>query len=116
MSQPSSRTKLSACENGGDGAQRSVLVLLDDRQWSYLQRLYGLTPRELQIADLVCRGLRHVTIAENLSIRPETVKTHVRNIYRKVQVRSKITMLLRFMAAANELPGPAAHPSSQLLD
>jgi DNA-binding NarL/FixJ family response regulator len=103
--------------NTGHGARDAVLVLLDDRQWSYLQRRYRLTPRELQIADLVCRGLRHVSIAKDLNIRPETVKTHVRNIYRKVQVRSKITMLLRFMAEANELPDTSSvHPSSQLLD
>lgn len=117
MSQPSSRTKLSRHENPGGGARGSVLILLDDRQWSYLQRRYRLTPRELQIADLVCRGLRHVSIAKDLNIRPETVKTHVRNIYRKVQVRSKITMLLRFMAEANELAdGSSKRHSSQLLD
>lgn len=91
-------------------------MLLDDRQWAYLQRRYGLTPREVQIADLVCRGLRNGSIAKDLKIRPGTVKTHVRNIYRKVRVRSKITMLLRFMTEANDLPGSAACPSAQLLD
>jgi DNA-binding NarL/FixJ family response regulator len=91
-------------------------VLLDDRQWAYLQRRYGLTPRELQIANLVCRGLRNGSIAKDLKIRPGTVKTHVRNIYRKVKVRSKITMLLRFMTEASELPGSAACSSAQLLD
>jgi len=115
MSQPS-KTKLSSRENIGYGSRDAVLVLLDDRQWSFLQRRYNLTPRELQIADLVCRGLRHGSIAKDLKIRPETVKTHVRNIYRKVQVRSKITMLLRFMAEAGELPGPSAHSPSRLPD
>ncbi|MHC4518797.1 MAG: response regulator transcription factor [Planctomycetota bacterium] len=89
-------------ENVSHGAADPVLVLLDDKQWSYLQRRYALTPRELQIADLVCRGLRNASIAKRLRIRPDTVKAHVRNIYRKVKVGSKITMLLRFVAEARE--------------
>jgi len=85
------------------GSRDAMLVPLDAKQWSYLQRRYDLTPRELQIADLVCRGLRNEHIARDLKIRPGTVKTHVRNIYRKVKVKSKISMLLRFMAEARGL-------------
>ena len=115
MSQPS-KTQLDGHDKVGYGTRGAVLVLLDERQWSYLQRRYGLTPRELQIADLVCRGLKHGSIAKDLKIRPETVKTHVRNIYRKVQVRSKITMLLRFMTEAGGLGGPSAHSSPRRPD
>ena len=102
----SSKAKQSTCERAGHGARDPVLVLLDDKQWSYLKRRYDLTPRELQIADLVCRGLRNGSIAKHLKIRPGTVKTHVRNIYRKVKVSSKITMLLRFVAEASKPIGP----------
>ena len=80
-------------------------VLLDRQQWSYVRRRYELTPRELEIAELVCRGFRHHRIAQDLKIRPETVKTHVRNIYRKVKVSSKIAMLLRFVDDANGAEG-----------
>jgi DNA-binding NarL/FixJ family response regulator len=80
-------------------------VLLDSRQWSYVRRRYELTPRELQIAELVCRGFRNDRIARDLRIRPGTVKTHVRNIYRKVKVKSKIAMLLRFVNEASGLAG-----------
>ena len=92
-------------------------MLLDSRQWSYVRRRYELTPRELQIAELVCRGFRNDRIARDLRIRPGTVKTHVRNIYRKVKVKGKIAMLLRFV---NEASGPAGLqsplPSTQSLD
>lgn len=100
MSQPSNAKACSA--EGGTGSRDPVLVLLDERQWSYLQRRYDLTPREIQVADLVCRGLKNGHIARNLNIRPGTVKTHVRNIYRKVKVKSKIMMLLRFMAESSK--------------
>ncbi len=83
-----------------DQGPDDTLVLLEDAQWAYLQRRHELTPRERQIAELVCQGLKNDSIANRLRVRPETVKTHVRNIYRKVGVRSKIHMLLRFVREA----------------
>ncbi len=74
------------------------LMLLDRTHWRYLSRRYELTPREVQIADLVCQGLRQGSIARHLRIQPGTVKTHVRNIYRKVKVKNKMNMLLRFVS------------------
>ena len=74
--------------------------VLDERQWSFLQSRYELTPREVQIADLVCRGFRNSRIAESLHIQPATVQVHVRNIYRKVRVRGKLNMLLKFINEA----------------
>ncbi len=78
------------------GGQPEV-VLLNEKQWSYVQSRYDLTPREREIAELICQGLRNYKIASVLRIRPGTVKTHTRNIYRKVHVKSKIGMLLRFV-------------------
>lgn len=85
------------------GEQFSNPLLLDGRQWSYVQNRYNLTPRERQIAELICQGLRSCNIARNLRIKPGTVKTHTRNIYRKVRVKSKIAMLLRFLSDTREL-------------
>jgi DNA-binding CsgD family transcriptional regulator len=72
--------------------------MLDDSQWCSLGKRYELTVRERQVARLVCQGLRTVAIAEHLRIRPGTVKTHVRNIYRKIRVRNRVSLLLRLMA------------------
>jgi DNA-binding NarL/FixJ family response regulator len=82
---------------GGSGDKRPEVILLNEKQWSYVQNRYDLTPREREIAELICQGLRIGNIARILHIRPGTVKTHTRNIYRKVHVRSKIGMLLRFV-------------------
>jgi DNA-binding NarL/FixJ family response regulator len=99
----------SATENIGkdnSSQERSQALLLDGKQWVYVQNRYNLTPRERQIAELICQGLRNGNIARSLRIKPGTVKTHTRNIYRKVQVKSKIAMLLRFVSEAR-------YPSSQ---
>ncbi len=74
--------------------------MFDDKQWRYLRSRYNLTTREQQIARLICQGLKTVAIAEYLRIRPGTVKTHVRNLYRKIKVKSRISLLLRFMTEA----------------
>lgn len=79
------------------GFKRPSIVLLDSRRWDYLQRRYKITPRELEIAKLVCQGLSNERIADRLGIRTGTVKVHIRNIYRKTWVENKILMLLRFI-------------------
>lgn len=79
------------------GVRQPDIILLSEKEWSYVQSRYDLTPREREIAELICQGLRNGNIADELRIRPGTVKTHTRNIYRKVHVRSRIGMLLRFL-------------------
>ena len=81
----------------------SRVVLLNKRQWSYVKRRYHMTPRELQIAQLICQGLGNEEIANRLKIKHGTVKTHVRNLYRKLWVHNKISMLLRFVEDTNGL-------------
>jgi len=90
-------------QKGDSSKEHPEVVLLDKKQWSYVQNRYGLTPRERQIAELICQGLRNGNIAKNLRIMPGTVKTHTRNIYRKVHVKSKISMLLKFLTDVREL-------------
>lgn len=86
--------------------QRSEVVLLNKQQWSHVQSRYELTPREREIAELICQGLRNGKIAKVLQIKPSTVKTHTRNIYRKVHVQSKISMLLRFVMDTRNIANP----------
>ena len=73
------------------------VVLFDEKRWHYIKRRYHMTPRELQVAKLICRGLDNEGIARNLRIKPGTIKTHLRNIYRRVRVKNKLTMLLVFL-------------------
>ncbi len=48
-----------------------------------------LSVRERQILNLVVQGLTNDDIAEKLYISPETVKTHLKNIRRKLGIRSR---------------------------
>lgn len=101
--------KLSRLINGdegsaGGGSRIPGVMLIDDGKWPHIQKWYSMTERELQIARSVCQGMSNQQIADNLKIQQGTVKTHMRNIYRKTWVNNKIAMLLRFVEAANTTP------------
>ena len=46
----------------------------------------GLSTREAEVLDLICRGMSNLEIAEELYISVNSVKTYVRQIYQKVGV------------------------------
>lgn len=52
-----------------------------------------LTAREKEILQLLSKGLRYKEIADNLFLSTETVRTHIRNIYEKLQVNSRTEAL-----------------------
>ena len=103
--------------NIGSPYERPKVILLDDRHWSYIQRRYHISPRELEVAKLVCHGLSNREIADALGIRQGTVKTHIKNIYRRIHVKNKVALLLRFMADISQLLGDsAAHAVVPIVD
>lgn len=54
-----------------------------------LQRWRELSQREQEVTALICLNYTNRQIAQRLSISPETVKTHIRNLLRKLGMRSK---------------------------
>jgi DNA-binding NarL/FixJ family response regulator len=50
----------------------------------------NLTNRELQILELIVKGLNYQEIAEKLFISPNTVRKHIQNIYQKLHVTTKL--------------------------
>jgi len=55
----------------------------------------ALSKREQEILTLLSKGLRYKEIAENIFVSTETVRTHVRNIYEKLQVNSRTEALIK---------------------
>ena len=50
----------------------------------------NLSARETEILEQLASGLSYTKIAENLFISPSTVRKHIENIYKKLQVHSKL--------------------------
>ena len=53
-----------------------------------------LTKREYEVADACSRGLRNKEIAKLLHISEKTVKGHLNNIFRKLQVDNRFALAL----------------------
>ena len=89
---------------GGDESvfRMPHISLLRQEHWSYIQRHYRMSPRELQVARFICEGFSNEDITKGLGIKSGTVKPHLRNIYRKIRVKNKVTMLLKFMDSATK--------------
>ena len=50
----------------------------------------GITPRELEILELIAEGLSNKEMAARLAIATDTVKSHVRNIMEKLMLHSRL--------------------------
>lgn len=69
-------------------------------------RLRSLTPRERRVLVLLGQGLEHPDIARRLSISDHTVRTHLQNLYRKLDVHSRLDVV-RLAAQHGLLDRPA---------
>lgn len=49
----------------------------------------NLTPREMDILQLLVEGSSYKSVADKLFISPSTVQSHIKRIYQKLQVHSK---------------------------
>lgn len=66
--------------------------------------LPDLSPRERAILDLLAKGHRYKEVADRLGISVDTVRTHVRHIYAKLEVHSRAEAMLKVMHAGNKPP------------
>lgn len=64
----------------------------------------GLTTREVQILNMLCEGTQNKNIADRLNLSENTVKVHIRNIYKKMHVRNRTEAASRFFNADRNLP------------
>ncbi len=55
-----------------------------------------ITPREKEVLHLLSLGLTYEKIAKQLEVSHQTVKMHLKNIYRKLGVQNKIEALNKF--------------------
>jgi DNA-binding CsgD family transcriptional regulator len=58
----------------------------------------GLSRRELDVAGLVCEGLKNSEISEKLFISEYTVENHLRSIYEKLEVKNRTAMAHKVMS------------------
>ncbi|MFV1873007.1 MAG: LuxR C-terminal-related transcriptional regulator [Oleiphilus sp.] len=62
------------------------------------QLLEPLSQREIEVLGLIDQGLANKEIAQKLSLAPATVKAHIRNLYGKIQAKSRTEALSKARA------------------
>jgi DNA-binding CsgD family transcriptional regulator len=88
---------------------RSIQPLLESKLHSHpkivaerlhrrLQKDYNLTEREVDVANLIRGGLTNRQISEELNIAEGTVKTHLWNLFQKLQVSNRTMISVRLAA------------------
>lgn len=96
------RIALELSELGVDAAGRAATY-----PSALVDRLRLVSPREWEVLERLRTGLRVSTIARELEISPNTVRNHLKSIYRKLGVRSQ-TELLEQLRADSQPSEPVA--------
>lgn len=89
------------------GGNRNVLIREAVRRGHTMPRprrpLDDLTARELQVAALAAEGLSNAEIGRRIYLSEDTIKTHLRRVYRKLDIKRRPQLVQLF---------PAAQPAS----
>jgi DNA-binding NarL/FixJ family response regulator len=78
---------LKELENGGAPMSTSIARMVVSS--FHRNQESPLTRRELEVLQLLASGKSYSTIADNLFVDKETIRSHIKNIYLKLEVHSK---------------------------
>ena len=71
-------------------AKKALSILRNGASQTTQTEDFELTKREIEILEHLSKGLSYGQIADNLFISSGTVRKHIENIYRKLQVHNKV--------------------------
>lgn len=79
----------------------SPAFIEDDKLTEFFIKKYSITEKEVEVIELLLSGLTYRQIAEKLYIANKTVDNHIQNIYKKLEVTSKIQLFNLVRSKAN---------------
>jgi DNA-binding NarL/FixJ family response regulator len=59
-------------------------------------KLEMLSPREMEVMELISHSMTNEEIADKLFLSPKTIKTHLRNIFEKAGIRNRVEAALLY--------------------
>ncbi|MFC9245688.1 LuxR C-terminal-related transcriptional regulator [Streptomyces sp. NPDC057136] len=106
-----------SCLSGPAGRPGPVALVIEPAAAAdravLIAEAYGLTPRELEITQLITRGLPTTEIAATLFISPHTVRDHVKTVFGKTEVSSRGELVARLFAEHYRPAVPKTAPVPQ---
>lgn len=73
----------------------------------------GLSNREAEVAELVSKGLSNKEVANQLFVTEKTVKFHLTNIYKKMNVKSRAQLIVWCLPHLGFVESEPAQPARQ---
>jgi DNA-binding NarL/FixJ family response regulator len=89
--------------------------LFRDDQWRELAEHLKLTPRQQQIARLLCRGCTNRQMATRLGISAGTVRMHLRTLFEKLEVHDRLGLAVHLVRTERKLSEADHGPGSKWL-
>lgn len=86
---------------GGVALSAPLKVLRNKENWK-TDPFFILTVREQEVLKEVACGLSNKQVAENLAISEQTVKVHLRNVLRKLDVRSRVAATVMWLESQRD--------------
>lgn len=74
---------------GEEWQQRPAPLVVPPTREERLRGAYGMTPREVEVAELLALGLSNVGVAGRLRISPHTARHHTQRVLAKLGVHSR---------------------------
>jgi LuxR family transcriptional regulator, positive regulator of biofilm formation len=71
----------------------------------------GLSNREAEVAELVSKGLSNKEVANQLFVTEKTVKFHLTNIYKKMNVKSRAQLIVWCLPHLGFVENEATQPA-----
>lgn len=91
---------IQAAANGREAFSEQIIKYLNQRETpqNSMHNPFGvLTERELDVLHELANGLSNKQIASTLNISEHTVKVHIRNLLRKLNLRSRVAATILFL-------------------
>jgi len=89
-----------------DRNEHPLPELFTPRQWAVLTKRLDLSPRQAEIARLICLGYRNNEVPALLRLHDATIRVHRRVLYRKLGIRDRVGVPVKLILAHRGLrPG-----------
>ena len=87
-------------------------TLFPPAAWDLIASKLRLSAREQQIVQAVINDEKELAIAGHLGISPHTVHTYLQRIYHKLEVASRVELVVRVFSEHISLQATPANPSA----
>ena len=87
--------------------------------WTRVAHHLGLSARQADVVHLLLSSMTIRGAADELGLRPDTVKTYLKRTYQRLEITSRLELAIRIMSAAADIDARAGdtragglHPGS----